>query len=183
MNEQMEKEFIQYCNTTGSKVFLAVLGLFMFFMGGLCLVTAEGLMMLMSLLFIGVGGILIWSIFSGNKRQKEFVAYLNTSGQKEMLVQDFHQAVTYLSGNLKLGTHCIYCKNCQPRGYGEIKKAYQQINRTNGAETNRFLILEDGCGKQLASVSMKLKGKSDEELSVILGYLKARNPGIHLGYK
>lgn len=183
MNEQMEKEFIQYCNTTGSKVFLAVLGLFMFFMGGLCLVTAEGLMMLMSLLFIGVGGILIWSIFSGNKRQKEFLAYLNSSGQKELLVQDFHQAVTYLNGELKLGTHCIYCKNCQPRGYEEIKKAYQQINKRNGMESTRYLILEDGSGRQLASASLKLKGKSDEELNVILGYLKMRNPGIHLGYR
>ena len=99
-----------------------------------------------------------------------------------MVLKDFSTAAVFLKGNLKLGTYYVYCKNSRPVRYEQIDKAYQQVNKRNGAETNRFLILQDGQGKQLASANLQLKGKSDHELSVILGYLKQKNPGIHLGY-
>lgn len=183
MNEHIMKEFNEYCNTTVSKVTFVLIGILELAISIFAFTTEEIAGILFGLFLAATGVMMLWFGLTSGKNQKKFVEQLQSNGELETVLNDFVSASNCLNGNLKLGAYYVYCKNSRPVCYEQLGKAYQQVNKRNGAETNRFLILQDKQGRQIASANLQLKGKSDQELAAILGYLKQRNPGMQLGYR
>lgn len=181
MNASIMKEFNEYCNTTSSKVGITLVGILELVMGIFALSMGGTAAALIGMFFSGMGMMMLWLSFTSGKNQKKFIEQLEQEGKLGIVLKDFSSATFCLNGNLKLGAYYVYCKNSRPVSYEQIGNAYQQINKTNGAETNRFLILKDGQGRQIATAKLQLKGKSDQELGAVMAYLKQRNPGVYLG--
>lgn len=179
MNQNLLKDFRNYCHTASTAALLLGLGILMLVIGMICLVNGG---ILVGVLILAGAVILLWSQISSSRRTKAYIQQLEESGRLDIVLQDFSRAQKYLDDNMRFGRQ-LYCKNCLPVTYDRIGKAYQQIKRRNFVETNRFLILLDTNGKQIASVTLKLKGKSDQELTMVMAKLKTLNPQIHLGYR
>lgn len=178
MNQKAE--FLKYYNATGSTALLLVLGtIFLGFGIFACIIAPSPLIILF---FMGMGIFMIGTAISISRKSKAYIRGIEQSGEMNIIVADFAQAAPQFSGNMKLGSRYVFCKNSRPVRYQQIHKAYQQVNKSNGMETNRFLILEDAGGRVLGSVALRLKGRSDDNLAYVMSYLKSNNPFLQLGY-
>ena len=183
MNTNLLKEFNKFCNTTASKIKFALLGIACLVIGILTIHDQVSAVPYFTFGCIACCVLMFGVILFRTVKQKRYVGQLEQNGELEAVLQDFVNADSFINGKLKMGVRNVYCKNCRPVSYYEIGKVYQHIKKTNGVETDRFLVLEDDEGKRIARVAIKLAGKADMDVAMIMTRMKHENPEIYLGYK
>lgn len=183
MDTNLLKEFNKFCNTTAFKIKFALLGIACLVIGFLTIHDQNTEVPYFTFGCIACCILMFGVILFKTVKQKRYVAQLEHNGKMEAVLQDFADAAPYFDGKMKLGRLHVYCKNNCPVSYDEIGKVYQHVKKTNGVETDRFLVLEDDAEKRISRVKMKLAGKADMEVAIIMSCLKNENPRIHLGYR
>lgn len=184
MQTSTKEDLINYIKE--SRTSLTVLGAFFLlasgFMGYLA-VMVDPFIGFFALFGIGCSILLIWS---GHSSSQKFAAYIQdaeSSGKLQELLNDFSRSYSMVGDNIRLGSKYIYGKKKgRPVSYSEIRKVYQYRHRTNFVEDYRQLqaVVNDGSTHILCD--LKLRGKSDEDVAKIMGFIYHQNPNVHLGY-
>lgn len=139
---------------------------------------------LLMLLFFALAIVPAYTTFSSRRKFTDYIRYAASSGELQVLLNDFTYGQSLADDNIRLGEKYIFCrKKGRPLGYNEITKVYQAIQKTNSAENRRTLEAVLTNGKTYVLCELKKHGGSDRDVSKILGYIQQKNPNVHLGYK
>lgn len=150
----------------------------------ICFIEFSALGIVFALVLGVVGAILIRSAALSSKKFTDYIQNAETSGEMGMILGDFSQSYSMVKDNIRIGRRYIFGKKQgRPVKYSEITKVYQSIHKTNFVEDSRQLnaVLSDGETRTLCN--LMIRGKSDEDLARIMGFIQHQNPGVHLGYK
>lgn len=149
-----------------------------------CFMEFSALGIVFTLVAGAVSAILIRSAVLSSKKFTDYIRNAETSGEMGIILGDFSQSYSMVKDNIRLGRRYIFGKKQgRPVKYSEITKVYQSIHKTNFVEDSRQLnaVLSDGETRTLCN--LMIRGKSDEDLARIMGFIQHQNPGVHLGYK
>lgn len=139
---------------------------------------------LLSLLFLGTGIATIWYGISSSKKFQTYIQEMESSGKLQLLLADFSRSCSMIGDNVRVGEKYIFGKKKgRPVSYNDISKVYQNIHKTNFVEDSRYLEAVLTNGTTCILCDLKTGGKSDEDVSKIMGYIRQQNPRVHLGYK
>ena len=139
---------------------------------------------ILSILFLGAGIGIIWQGISSSKKFQASIQEMGSTGELQLLLADFSRSCSMVGDNVRVGERYIFGKKKgYPVSYNDISKVYQSIHKTNFIEDSRSLEAVLTNGKVCTLCDLKTGGKSDEDVSKIMGYIRQQNPRVHLGYK
>ena len=160
---------------------MILIGIFMILFGASMI--AADIPVLLLLFFVGVGLMILILALCSMLDYPRYFQSLESNGQMKWLLQDYAHATPCLNGNLRFGYSCLYAKG---QGklipYTDIVRVYQYIHKTNFVEDRRELKYINREGKELSLCKLKVRGKSDADVRMIIGMLYQKNPGIQVGY-
>ena len=108
---------------------------------------------------------------------------MSVVSMKQLLEAGVHFGHQTRRWNPKMAPYIFGKKKGRPVSYGEIVKVYQHIHKRNFIENSRQLHAVVNGGSICTLCDLKLHGKSDEDVAKIMGYIRYKNPNVHLGYK
>ncbi len=153
-------------------------------LGVALMASGEILGIVVGLFLLGMGCMMIWTYYSNVRALNQAFQELERRGQLDGVLRDFAESHPVLNGELRLGVNYLYGRRCgHLLSYGQITKLYQYVHRTNFIEDRRELKVSAGLEKELTLCKLARKGKADEELKTVLGFILLKNPTIHIGYK
>ena len=136
--------------------------------------------LLLSIVFGVICYISISSAFEERKTLSKIFDRMDISN----IITDFQNSSSHFSNNLRLGREFIYGKHSnRVIGYEEVKQMYLYIKKKNGVEVERLLRVVDVDFQTVDLCKLKVSGKSDDEMKLVLSFIMERNPKIELGYK
>lgn len=189
MLQSTKEDLVKYIKVSSSP-WLLVIGAVLVALGigslvsGAELYSSPVLSTLMCLFLAGVGIWVIWADISSVRKFKAYIQQAETSGELQVLLADFSRSCSMVGDNIRLGEKYIFGKKKgRPVSYGEIVKVYQHIHKRNFIENSRQLHAVVNGGSICTLCDLKLHGKSDEDVAKIMGYIRYKNPNVHLGYK
>lgn len=101
----------------------------------------------------------------------------------EDVIQEFKNAEDYCNGTLRMSPHYVFGKHTGlVLNYDSIDRAYQHISFVNDKEQKRGIRVKTKSGQIFDIGKLKRKGKSDDELQMILQNLLMKNNMINIGY-
>lgn len=180
MYEQQLNEIKLYLKPKGN-VLLLVLGIFMVFMG--CFVFTAEIEFIICLLPLLLGLFLVAVGVHALMDYPQYIQSLKNSGQIPQIYQDFSTAQSVYQDKLRFGRYGLFARN---HGkiifYNDITRVYQYIHRTNFVEDRRELKFINRKGHELTLCPLKTRGRSDEDMHLIVAMLLQKNPSIQVGY-
>ena len=180
MYEQMKKEFTNFLKPRGN-VSMMVFSVIMILIAAL--IYADGAPILLSLFIAAVGVIMLVLALRSLLDYPQYIQALEQNGQMQWILQDYSQAQCMLNNDLRFGRYYLYAKGQgNVIAYNDIVRVYQYIHRTNFVEDRRELKYVNKNGAELTLCKLKLRGKSDADLRMIIGMLYQRNPALQVGY-
>ena len=183
MNQAGKKSFMKY--TSSVYIGIILIGAFFLFTGlSYVLQESDIAIIIISLLIAAAGVGIIFSQIRNAKKIRNFVADKEQSGQLPLLLNDFAGSQSLVGDKVRVGREYIFGKKQGvPIAYSQMRQVYQYIKKKNFVENQRELrcVLENG--KTVTLCQLKLRGKSDEDVSKIMAFIHYKNPGVHLGYK
>lgn len=157
---------------------LAVVGVIVLIFG--IVTVIEGWI---GLLFLAVGGLLVWLGISNIKDFHKILNDLTQSGQIQYVIEDFSGSVSMIKDYIRVGKRYLFGKKSGLIvAYGDIKKIYQHIHKTNGIEDRRELRYVDIHGRTHTLCSLLIRDKSKDELIQLLNIILQKNPNVQIGY-
>ena len=184
MHTGTKEDFLSYIKESGSP-FLIGLGIFIFAMGLFSLTVVDSaITLIFAAFFIVLGIFLIYLTINASKKFKSDIQKAEESGEMNWILNDFFQSYPLVDDNIRLGQVYIFGKKKgYPIRYSEIKKVYQYVRKRNFIESSRELRADLHSGQTIPLCDLKLRGKSDEDVARIMGFIRHKNPHVHLGYK
>lgn len=125
-----------------------------------------------------------WKSIADIVRMNDQIKAWEENGRLDRVLQEFATGKQFLNDKLRMGpTYIIGKKSGGVYTYGEIRKIYQYVHKTNFAEDQRELRAELTDGKTRMICKLPLRGKGDAETMQIVALVKAMNPNVHIGYR
>jgi hypothetical protein len=122
----------------------------------------------------------VWGLI---KIRKQITA-LRQSGELEAVLDDYDKSQSYAEGNLRLGEKYVFGRRTSTLvAYDQIDRLYQSIHKTNFAEDRRMLCARLTDGKRRNLCKLRVRGKSDADVHMIVVAIERKNPNVKLGYK
>lgn len=136
-----------------------------------------------SLFLIALGLLFGYLVINEGLKARRRVREYEESGKLREALPDFDASREMLGGQLRLGEQNLYGKKMGLiLPYSDIARMYQYVHKTNFVEDNRLLIALTRNGKRHNVCKLERRGKSDTELSMVLAFIRAKNPDIQFGY-
>ena len=180
MYEQMKKEFTKFLKPRGN-VSMIVLSVIMILTAAI--MFAGGAPFLIPLFIAAVAVMILVLSLRSLLDYPQYIQALEQNGQMQWILQDYSQAQRMLNNDLRFGRYYLYAKGQgNVIAYNDIVRVYQYIHRTNFVEDRRELKYVNKNGAELTLCKLKLRGKSDADLRMVIGMLYQRNPALQVGY-
>lgn len=134
-------------------------------------------------LSIVFGGLVYISISSAFEERKILSKIFDRTDILD-IIADFQDSTSTFSNKLRLGRKFVYGKHTnRVIRYEEIKQMYLYIRKKNGREVERLLRVVDVNFQTVDLCKLKVNGKSDDEMKLVISFIMEKNPKIELGYK
>lgn len=139
--------------------------------------------LLASLVFVAIAALGFYSGISGTRKYRSCIAQRMTYDGVNTLLSDFENGGKAFKGSMILGQQNIYGKRSgEIIPYSSVVRIYQYIEKDGIFENDRKLCLELKGGKKVKMGNIPLKGKGNEELKQVFGYICSKNENVMLGY-
>ncbi len=136
------------------------------------------------IILLAIGGVLL---YFGVKEQTDFKRLMEEyarQGTLEEIAADFAAGRTWSKDTLRTGEKYCYNKGSgRVYPYTDIRNVHQYVHKTNGVEDQRQLRAVMADSKTVTLCTLKLRGRSDEELQQLIMLLLSKNPSITVGYR
>lgn len=178
----MSNEFKKYTSGYGI-VFKFLIGLFAFYIVFFAVILRDSSIdVVLSAMSFPIIGILLTIIIT-KMLNKRFLKKIEDSGCADLIYSDFSTATSMRKDLVRFGNTWIFIKNKRKiLKYDEITRVYQYIKRVNFVENERALKYVDSNGKHRVLCSLQLRGKSDEELNMMIALILSNNRNVAIGY-
>ncbi len=174
-----EKAFRKYISEGYTSLYL---GPILVLLGGIMFVGESILTYLVGLFLIAMGVYMVYCWFRDKKQMDRQMETWRSTGALQSLLAEFQQSGPVFKDTLRLGqTHLFPKGTGKILTYGQLAQVYQYIHKRNFVESSRELRAVVA-GKEITLAKLPLKGKGDEDLKKVVGFLLMKNPGIHVGY-
>ena len=141
--------------------------------------TALGIFVFLCVLYVG----LIYSSIRKTRAYCSIIAEHMTLGGVNTLLSDFENGGKAFKGSMILGQQNIYGKRSgEIIPYSSVVRIYQYIEKDGIFENDRKICLELKNDKKLMMGNIPLRGKGNEELRQVFGYICSRNENVMVGY-
>ncbi len=175
----LEKAFYKYISEGYTSLYL---GPVLVLLGGVMFVGESILTYLVGLFLIVLGAYMVYCWFRDKKKMDQQMEVWRNTGVLLGLLAEFQQSAPVFKDTLRLGQTHLFPKGIgKILTYGELTQVYQYVLKRNFMESRRELRAVVA-GKEITLASLPLKGKGDEDLKKVVGFLLLKNPGIHVGY-
>ena len=115
---------------------------------------------------------------------KQYFEQVQSNGTASQIVADFVNARSFFDDRLKLGERYVFGKRSgRILSYYDLQNVYQYIHKTNFVEDRRALRVNTNSNETVDICKMKLRGKSDDELMIVVMEMLKKNNRITVGYK